>query len=1818
MHHRSIGRFALPLLLATLLYGTGALAIDHPNVERGFAEDKVYAYSGIDSISQMNGNVILTIPIGLTLPVGGGFSYGLTLYYNSKVWDFERHDTDGTGCFPRPTPGCDYTIEALPSRRSTAGLGFRLSLGELIHPTHETNESERWLYVAPDGSERKLHPALRPGQTQHSSCNPLPWNCTFSYTRDGTYLRMEVVSATVREIHFPDGAVHVFWDHAPPGSKPDWKIQSMRDAFGNTVSVIYVNANRWDLSDPHGRLTKVRFTTVAGTRVVSTVEQPAFSGPPSVHTFTYHTGSGGTEVDRGCTDTTFNSLTVNVPLLASVTQPDGSKYEMDYYTDDTAPNPACRQGAIASLTVPTLGEVEWTYQPYNIPTFGCKFREWARFTPGVATRTLKNAAGGVLGTWTYDTAFTLGPPDGSCGFAQPVLVGEELKNTVTNPAGNQVEHTFSIWSKGGASPDGFTVEEYGLPLTRDQSSGGSFRSLRVVEDFIQKRSTFVQYEKDTDACTSVEECTDRNRRQRVTRTVFHDDGDRYTQETGSSWDGQGHYRQRVSSSNFSGSPARTERTEYTGALPATTQPWLLNLFAHRQQTEGGQTAKQEYCFDGQGFLSAMRTLKTGTVRSANDVLVRYQKDNAGNLTEEEHYGGDTGTIATSTACPSPAQFSAAYRMAHTYAAGLRKTSQYRTAAGNLMGFFTLDRTIHTGTGFVSSSRDTSGLQTDFSWDSMGRLSRVDAAPGHDADLEYKYFNATSASQPARVTVTARPQAGGAAVAEEELLYDPFGRLTRRGERMPSGAWSYRTTDYDALGQVIRTSEAHGGTPTFWTQYLDYDAFGRARTVRPPDGSHHDSTYSFLGIRQVQRTVKVGTSRSGSTLVETPQTTTEVYDHQGRLTSVTEPSGGLLATYAYDVGGRLKSAVLKPSASPSPTQTRTFAYDQRGFLLSETHPEKGTVTFHSYDPRGHAGQKLEGPFDLRYTYDRAERLASIDEPFGAGTRQLKGFAYGTANVGANRVRGKLERANRTHYVSLGGLDYEVRARETYTYSGRGGRASSRQTDLFINDSQSDGFTQGWSYDELGSVTTLDYPKRTCIFCVAQPRTQSFTHSRGRLVAVPGYTGTAPAGTPGVGVTYHPSGLVNQVAHANGMVDYFDKDPHGRARPKKSRSLGTPTPRWTSGNYAYDGAGNLVAMGPSEYLYDGVGRLKQADFPTTQLGGGAKLHRSYTYDAFGNLQNIGGTGGRATPTSSTTNRLIGATYDTAGNLTAWNGQAYEYDPFGMVSRITVGSEEWVHAYTADDERLLSFQLLGGDTNRWTLRDLGGNVLREYEYDRSDTSWTVTRDYIHRGSALLAAETTSGTRHFHLDHLGTPRLITDAARTKVAWHTYYPFGEEATSANQDDERRKFTSHERDFHDPNGIGDDVDYMHARYYSPTVGRFLRPDPLVTESAVARPQEWNRFEYALDNPLLFIDPTGLAIRCRKFTTENGERTLLCSDETTTTAKKPKGRSAEGSAQSLGLLLAWLTGVAGETHQAAPSSAAELADTPAMDDIRTKFRSAECTPGTYYGRYDYAHFATTGNVTGHLVGGFGAVMLPRDTGRVQVVAFNEWGLESATRIPGLFGYNNRSNPSVQQMLLNGASLTYPKSLLENRSKWPILQLQNLVPLAGGLTLRKLTTVVLVVATLSTMACQFSEDRSLRRTVRASELTGVWTMSRQTVADLESLGYRPPSSRSDHFMRLHEDGTCIFHTVAVLGLQSRSPSQPSPLSCTWRLGLQSSAGSGNRVTTWGDCPLVPALGARWAATGLGLFGRPRSLALLRVPKRRIGRNSNQSRRLPRRFR
>jgi RHS repeat-associated protein len=53
------------------------------------------------------------------------------------------------------------------------------------------------------------------------------------------------------------------------------------------------------------------------------------------------------------------------------------------------------------------------------------------------------------------------------------------------------------------------------------------------------------------------------------------------------------------------------------------------------------------------------------------------------------------------------------------------------------------------------------------------------------------------------------------------------------------------------------------------------------------------------------------------------------------------------------------------------------------------------------------------------------------------------------------------------------------------------------------------------------------------------------------------------------------------------------------------------------------------------------------------------------------------------------------------------------------------------------------------------------------------------------------------------------------------------------------------------------LDFAQARYMSAAQGRFTSVDPLLASGTPVNPKTWNRYAYTLNNPLRYVDPTGL-------------------------------------------------------------------------------------------------------------------------------------------------------------------------------------------------------------------------------------------------------------------------------------------------------------------------------------------------------------------------
>jgi RHS repeat-associated protein len=507
--------------------------------------------------------------------------------------------------------------------------------------------------------------------------------------------------------------------------------------------------------------------------------------------------------------------------------------------------------------------------------------------------------------------------------------------------------------------------------------------------------------------------------------------------------------------------------------------------------------------------------------------------------------------------------------------------------------------------------------------------------------------------------------------------------------------------------------------------------------------------------------------------------------------------------------------------------------------------------YTYDPLGHVGRMVDGPSDLTYSYDRAERLTQVRET-GGYQRTLRSFTFATANGSNDWAKGKLRQATANNWYDPGVPTSNFLSQETYTYGGVGGRVSQRDTLAGIVGGFQGTFTQGFTWSDLGLPATVTYPQKSG---VGPARTVTFDLTNGWLTRV--HEGTTNYASS---ISYHANGMVNQVVHPNNTTDTFGKDPNDLPRPAYAKVQGLlGLTLWNTGTYTYDGSGNVWKMTNGSnidtFFYDKASRLLEGKILSVSK------KQCQSYDAFGNIKGQATTSSSLTCTPSTwsvdssTNRMGSpVTYDAAGEQTSWNSGAYVYwwYPTGEMRQFDGSNRATVYGYTADSERVATYDSLLG-TITYTLRGLDGKVLRVYR--ESGGVWTWLQDYVYRDGAHVATIDSSGTRYFHLDHLGTIRLITNSSGTQVALHTYLPFGQEATSTSQDSEAMKFTGHERDLRDPSNTTDDLDAMHARYYNLNLARFLIVDPGRNVDPKA-PQASNMYAYARNNPVKYIDPNG--------------------------------------------------------------------------------------------------------------------------------------------------------------------------------------------------------------------------------------------------------------------------------------------------------------------------------------------------------------------------
>jgi RHS repeat-associated protein len=216
-----------------------------------------------------------------------------------------------------------------------------------------------------------------------------------------------------------------------------------------------------------------------------------------------------------------------------------------------------------------------------------------------------------------------------------------------------------------------------------------------------------------------------------------------------------------------------------------------------------------------------------------------------------------------------------------------------------------------------------------------------------------------------------------------------------------------------------------------------------------------------------------------------------------------------------------------------------------------------------------------------------------------------------------------------------------------------------------------------------------------------------------------------------------------------------------------------------------------------------------------------------------------------------------WDNNGNMTSFGSQTYTYTHANRLTQVVSGTLTTEFTYNGAGDRVA--KSVDGVTTGYVLDPAAGltQVLQE-------TTAGQTTGYLY-GHDLLAQHD-SGTWAYHVnDGLGSVRGLADPTGQVVGSYSFSPFG--VPLGESGGEPYGFTGEQWD------ASAGLVYLRARYYESGSGRFTQRDPL--PGFPKRPQTFQAFVYAYDNPINLTDHSGLApwVDCTNWPTYLGLREL---------------------------------------------------------------------------------------------------------------------------------------------------------------------------------------------------------------------------------------------------------------------------------------------------------------------------------------------------------
>jgi RHS repeat-associated protein len=553
-----------------------------------------------------------------------------------------------------------------------------------------------------------------------------------------------------------------------------------------------------------------------------------------------------------------------------------------------------------------------------------------------------------------------------------------------------------------------------------------------------------------------------------------------------------------------------------------------------------------------------------------------------------------------------------------------------------------------------------------------------------------------------------------------------------------------TQGFDALNRLARSLQDSGGVAA--ETLMQYDALDNVTRVTDPKGLHTNYQYNGFGDLLVLSSPDTGSA-------------TMTVDAAGNRVTRTD-ARGVTATYGYDALNRVTSI-----AYPDPNQDVGVQYDVAPAACAATerfaigrvgrvvHP--GGSTQYCHDRFGQVTRKIQTinnvATTLRYTYDKAGRLASVIYPGGAVADYMRDAQGRVTQVGLKR--GTL--ARQVLVKQVGHAPFGPITGWTYGNERRLNRPHDQDYRVSsVSDASTGGLKLGFGYDAVGALTQLR------------------AGASGSVLANYGYDAM---------------GRLLQAADAAGMPTH---------------------------TYGWDATGNRSQAGSA------AGTLAY-HYPATS-------HR---------LTSVGG---------------LARSYDAAGNTTQENGLTYAYNSSGRLGQVKQGATSLgIYRYNHRGERVL--RQAGGKTTT-TLYDESGQWLGEYSASGVPLQQVV---WLETYPIAVFSESSAGVPalgYVQPDHLGTPRVIIDAARNVPVWEwvlTGEAFGADAANEDPDGDGIAFGFALRFPGQQATQESGLNYNYQRDYDAGVGRYVQSDPIGLKGGRST------YGYVAGGPLGAIDSLGL-------------------------------------------------------------------------------------------------------------------------------------------------------------------------------------------------------------------------------------------------------------------------------------------------------------------------------------------------------------------------